>query len=59
MIRIEKRNLKLEFKKEDAWIGVHWKRSQKQLDIWICIIPFLPIHYTRTINEIYSELGDE
>lgn len=30
----------LEFKKQDAWIGVYWTK----LDIWICLVPFIPIH---------------
>lgn len=45
--------IKLEFKLEDFWIGVFWKRKPrweelryvgKDLHIWICIIPCFPIH---------------
>lgn len=48
--------IKLEYKLQDSWIGVFWKRSMvaeemlldpyPQLDIWICIIPWFPIHIT-------------
>lgn len=39
----------LEFKAEDAWVGAFWRRSgvyAEQLEIWICLIPCLPIHLT-------------
>jgi len=53
--------LRLEFKPEDCWIGVFWKRSggvqypnhgaidgfYNQLDVWVCLLPMLPIHYSR------------
>ena len=35
--------IKLKFKKEDAWFGVFWD----ELNIWICLIPFFPIHIQR------------
>ena len=31
----------LEYKKEDLWIGAFWRKS----NLWICIIPMLPIHF--------------
>ena len=34
---------KLEFKKQDAWVGLYWNSS----NIWICLIPFFPIHIIR------------
>jgi hypothetical protein len=52
--------VKVEFKKEDFWIGVFWKRSSNvlrksndeywktyELHIWVCVIPMLPLHLTR------------
>lgn len=44
----------LEWKLEDCWVGVFWKRGViqgdhvdgKTLDIWICLLPCLPIHLT-------------
>ena len=51
---------KIEFKPQDCWIGVFWKKRKKydaeiyyrtkairkkeRLDVWICIVPMLPIH---------------
>ena len=34
----------IEFKKEDCWIGIYWRRKINSLNIWICIIPCFPIH---------------
>jgi len=58
-----------EFKFEDSWIGVFWK-SKRELyyinntnrestdkittDIWICILPWFPIHITRVKYEILT-----
>lgn len=36
-------NIKLEFKKQDAWIGAYWDKD----DIWICLIPCFPIHISK------------
>lgn len=50
-----------EFKPQSLWVGLFWKvsgetrhyvagttefRVRKQVDMWICIIPMLPIHFT-------------
>jgi hypothetical protein len=43
----EKRwKVRLEWKLEDFWIGVFWKvgRIPCGTDIWICLIPCVPIH---------------
>lgn len=50
-------SVRLELKWEDLWIGVFWKRQNhdkgllwekplefKTLDIWICVLPCLPLH---------------
>ena len=55
----------LEFKLQDCWIGVFWKRDSYEtyhrrgidnpalpaigysFDLWVCLIPMLPIHYSR------------
>lgn len=42
----------LEFKPEDLWIGVFWRRRRlweelqggATLDVWICLVPCFPIH---------------
>ena len=46
--------IRLEFNKQDCWIGIFWKRSinelmhstENQLDIWICLLPMIPCHIT-------------
>lgn len=43
--------IKIEFKPQDCWIGAFWKRHPEWLgiwryDLWICVIPMLPIHIT-------------
>ncbi len=46
-------SVRLEFQPQDCWIGVYWCKSlviaarnkrRRRRDIWICIIPMLPIH---------------
>lgn len=41
--------VKLEVKKQDCWIGVYWETKKfpsglVNHDVWVCIIPMLPIH---------------
>lgn len=42
--------IRLEFKLEDMWMGTYWRRSNDHLvawlDVWICVLPCLPIHIT-------------
>jgi hypothetical protein len=47
--------LTLEFKPADLWIGAYWAtstfsdmphRQARQIDVWVCILPMLPIHLT-------------
>ncbi len=42
--------IRLEFKKEDCWIGMFWRKQYSNIgtwiDIWICLIPMIPIHIT-------------
>ena len=43
-------DLSLEFKPADLWVGIFWKWSgtwrkpKDRLDLWICLVPCLPIH---------------
>lgn len=46
MLKI-KRGLSIQFKKEDAWIGVYWDKE----NIWICIIPCFPIWIIRKLTK--------
>jgi len=49
--------LRLEFKPQDCWVGVYWRRTPWGgmyldrgwlqgcvTDVWICLVPMLPIH---------------
>lgn len=44
--RNKRLTIRLERKWQDAWIGAHWNRDISWLDIWVCLIPFFPIHVT-------------
>jgi len=39
---------RFEFKLEDFWFGVFWKRNgyNPTIDIWVCLLPCLPLHIT-------------
>lgn len=37
-------NAQFEFKPQDLWIGVFWKRIGSTVDLWICVLPCLPLH---------------
>lgn len=52
-------HIRIEFKLQDLWLGVFWKitRSRgelpdcwlyedRRIDVWVCIVPTLPIHMT-------------
>jgi len=53
----------LEWKVEDLWIGVFWKKGSAvipedkkfpvydRLDIWICFIPCVPLHFVFCYNK--------
>ena len=43
--------IRIEFKPQDCWIGVYWKKEfileEKnwwRCNAWICLLPMLPIH---------------
>ena len=35
---------RLEFKLEDMWVGAFWKNGGIDFDLWVCLLPCLPIH---------------
>lgn len=39
--------VRVEWKLEDLWVGVFWKKSLQCVDIWVCFIPCLPIHFIK------------
>lgn len=48
--RIELLYAALEWKAEDAWVGVYWKSERrfsgrKRWSFWICLLPCLPLHF--------------
>lgn len=41
---------RIEWKPQDLWVGVFWKRQTgyrglPSLDVWVCLLPMLPIHF--------------
>jgi len=28
----------------DLWVGLYWKRKANLLQVWICLLPCLPLH---------------
>lgn len=57
--------VRLEFKPQDLWVGAFWKvggetrhyvagtpeyRVRRQVDLWVCLLPCLPIHATWHVN---------
>ncbi len=34
----------LEWKPQDLWVGAFWKRTGNCVDLWICLLPCVPIH---------------
>jgi hypothetical protein len=36
----------LEFKQQDAWIGAYWRRDGNCIDVWVCLLPMLPLHFS-------------
>jgi len=40
---VEQYYAQIEFKKQDAWVGVYWDKE----NCWICLIPCFPIHIAK------------
>lgn len=43
------RGWRVEWKPEDLWVGVFWRRTGNRLDVWVCLLPCLPIHLWREL----------
>lgn len=41
-----KLHARFEFKIEDMWLGLFWRVTDKKIDVWICLLPCLPLHIT-------------
>jgi hypothetical protein len=43
-------SIRLEWVPRDLWVGCFWKTTdyswETQIDLWICLLPCLPIHIT-------------
>ncbi len=39
-------NLQVEWKPQDCWIGLFWRRDGNCLDVWLCLLPMLPLHFS-------------
>lgn len=35
---------RFEFKFEDMWVGVFWRKGANQTEVWICLVPCFPLH---------------
>lgn len=40
-------HIAIEWKPEDCWIGAYWKRRGSWFDLWVCLLPMVPIHIWR------------
>lgn len=38
----------------DVWIGVFWKRRGRTLDVYVCLLPCLPLHVFYQDNRIVT-----
>lgn len=43
--------LALEFKLADFWIGAFWQRKERHFDLWLCLLPCLPIHLSVKLKD--------
>jgi hypothetical protein len=41
----------LEWKIQDLWVGLYWRRHGHEIDVWICVVPCLPIHIWATWHD--------
>lgn len=37
-------NAQIEWKPQDLWIGAFWRQCGNCVDLWICILPCVPVH---------------
>jgi hypothetical protein len=49
-----------EWKLADLWIGAFWKKTGHCIDLWICILPCVPLHvswwWSREEKIMFSEI---
>jgi hypothetical protein len=48
--------VRVEWRPQDLWIGAFWKREEhggfilRTFDLWVCLVPCLPIHFSREVR---------
>lgn len=42
--KIDGWHAQFEWKLADLWIGVFWKHTGNCIDLWICLLPCVPLH---------------
>jgi hypothetical protein len=45
-----KYKIKIEFVPQDFWIGIFWKKQLDRFDLYLCLIPMFPIHFTKFLK---------
>lgn len=40
----------LQWEPRDAWVGLFWRRTDIALHLYICLVPFVPLHITMRRN---------
>lgn len=40
-----------EWKREDLWVGAYWRWRGDWLDVWICLLPCVPLHVVLQCGE--------
>ena len=40
-----------EWKPQDLWVGVFWKRIGNAVDVWVCLLPCVPLHVSWWMHE--------
>ena len=34
----------IEWKPQDCWIGAFWRQDGCCVDLWLCVLPMVPLH---------------
>jgi len=62
--RVQNWRIRVEFKREDCWIGVFWRTERTSRGLlttwWVCLLPMVPIviQHGRTVNIASSEASE-
>ena len=36
---------RFEWKLEDFWVGLFWRRSPRMIELWFCLLPCVPLYF--------------